>query len=272
MVKYCANCGRKLKDEAIYCPECGQKFIPRQRADGTDSNYEFNGPFGPSDKEFEGPFGPHSNRGSAGTSSTSTNDNSAGSSISLGNSNLNWKVCLILFVILLVISFITALATSDSNEGYDSSVFSDSANELYSNDYAFNSQDIEGKGSVDNDEPYNMSIDNTAYLSGKGEVRLIDANHSYNMESDEFNITEYETYYVNVDDNDWYVLDIFKCKFNNTAQSQIYSTDTSDGDPIIIYGAKGDYYGYGIIMPSSSDDSKYKNAEFLESIFYFKKE
>ena len=95
MVKYCANCGRKLKDEAIYCPECGQKFIPRQRADGTDSNYEFNGPFGPSDKEFEGPFGPHSNRGSAGTSSTSTNDNSAGSSISLGNSNLNWKVCLI---------------------------------------------------------------------------------------------------------------------------------------------------------------------------------
>ena len=25
MVKYCANCGRELPDEAMYCPECGKK-------------------------------------------------------------------------------------------------------------------------------------------------------------------------------------------------------------------------------------------------------
>ena len=83
MVKYCANCGRELPDEAMYCPECGKKYIPRSRADDSDfsvdsdfsedpdfsddsssSDYEFQGPFGPSDKKFEGPFGPHSNRGS----------------------------------------------------------------------------------------------------------------------------------------------------------------------------------------------------------------
>ena len=71
MVKYCANCGIELPDEAMYCPECGKKYIPRTRADDSDceddsssSDYEFQGPFGPSKKKFEGPFGPHSNRGS----------------------------------------------------------------------------------------------------------------------------------------------------------------------------------------------------------------
>lgn len=71
MVKYCANCGIELPDEAMYCPECGKKYIPRSRADDSDfeddsssSDYEFQGPFGPSKKKFEGPFGPHSNRGS----------------------------------------------------------------------------------------------------------------------------------------------------------------------------------------------------------------
>ena len=117
-----------------------------------------------------------------------------------------------------------------------------------------------------------MSIDENTYLSGKGEVQLIDSNHSYNIESDQFNITEYETYYVNVDDEDWYVLDIFKCKFDTPAQSQVYATDMDDGDPIIIYGGKGEYYGYGIIMPNSSDNSTYKNLDFLESIFHYKKE
>ena len=81
MVKYCANCGRELPDEAMYCPQCGKTYIPRTRADDSDcedssssdydfsddsssSDYEFQGPFGPSNKKFEGPFGPHSNRGS----------------------------------------------------------------------------------------------------------------------------------------------------------------------------------------------------------------
>ena len=273
MVKYCANCGRELKDEAMYCPECGQKYIPRQRADGTDSNYKFEGPFGSSDKDFEGPFGPHSNRGSYDSSSGSNNDNSSTSSKTSVESNSNCKVFLIVLVILLVASVIVSMATTnDSNNGYDSSVFTDSANSLDDNNYKFNSQDIDGKGSIENNEPYNMSIDKNTYLSGKGEVRLIDSNHSYNLESDDFNITEYETYYVNVDDDDWYVIDIFKCKFDTKAQRQIYSTDTSDGDPIIIYGGKGDYYGYGIIIPNSSDDSKYKNTDFLESIFHYKKE
>ena len=88
-------------------------------------------------------------------------------------------------------------------------------------------------GDWDN-EPYNLSIDRNAYLSGEGEVQLIDSNHSYNIESDGFNITEYETYYVNVDDNDWYVLDIFKCEFETPSQRQVYSTDMDNGDPILI--------------------------------------
>ena len=64
MTKYCSNCGRELPDEAIYCPDCGKKFVPRTKADFPENNevdssdYEFNGPFGPSSKKFEGPFGP----------------------------------------------------------------------------------------------------------------------------------------------------------------------------------------------------------------------
>ena len=32
MVKYCANCGRELPDEAMYCPDCGNLI-------GNNSNY-----------------------------------------------------------------------------------------------------------------------------------------------------------------------------------------------------------------------------------------
>ena len=73
MTKYCANCGRELPDEAMYCPECGKEYVPRSKADfpensddtdSSSSDYEFEGPFGPSNKKFEGPYGPHSNRGS----------------------------------------------------------------------------------------------------------------------------------------------------------------------------------------------------------------
>ena len=283
MTKYCSNCGRELPDEAIYCPDCGKKFVPRTKADFPENNdvdssdYEFNGPFGPSSKKFEGPFGPHSNRGSYDSSSVSSKGNTSSSPSGSTNSsgifsNISLgKVCIILFVLLMLFSVIGNLAQNHNSSNYDSSVFTDSANSLNDN-YRFNAQDIEGKGSIERNEPYNMSIDENTYLSGKGEVQLIDSNHSYNIESDQFNITEYETYYVNVDDEDWYVLDIFKCKFDTPAQSQVYATDMDDGDPIIIYGGKGEYYGYGIIMPNSSDNSTYKNLDFLESIFHYKKE
>ena len=304
MTKYCANCGRELPDEAVYCPDCGKKFIPRTKADFpessndlNDSDYEFNGPFGQSSKKFEGPFGPHSNRGSYDSNSSSNND-SGGSTNDMGNSSANGmdnspangsgtvsnagssssspsgflsnlscgKVCIILFVALLVLSLIGNIMheTSSSND-YSPTLFSD-------DNYDFNTNDIEGKGSIDRNEPYNMSIDENTYLSGNGEVRLIDSNHSYNIESEEFNITDYETYYINVDNDDWYVLNIFKCKFDTPAQSQVYAPDMDDGDPIIVYGGKGEYYGYGILMSSSSNDSKFKNLDFLESIFHYKKE
>lgn len=209
-----------------------------------------------------------------GDSYDSTNANTSGSSSnSSSSSQFSFgKICILLFIVFLVITSIGIYSSSHSSKDYDSSVFTDNANNLYDDNYNFNSQDIEGKGSIDNNEPFNMSIDKTTYLSGKGEVKLIDSNHSYNIESDSFNITEYETYFVNVDDTDWYVLDIFKCKFDTPAQSQVYSTDVSDGDPIIIYSGKGDYYGYGILIPNSSDNSTYKNIGFLESIFHYKNE
>ena len=297
MAKYCANCGRELPDEAVYCPDCGKKFIPRTKADFPESNnnldnsdYEFNGPFGSSSKKFEGPFGPHSNRGSY-DSNSSTNKDSSESANSSHNPSANksvngsgtvsntgstsqssgffsnmscGKVCIILFAALLVLSAIGNMMDYTSH---------DSSPTLFSDDnYDFNTKDIEGKGSIDRNEPYNMSIDENTYLSGKGEVRLIDSNHSYNIESEEFTITDYETFYINVDNDDWYVLNIFKCKFDTPAQSQVYAPDMDDGDPIIVYGGKGDYNGYGIIMTSSSDDSKFKNLDFLESIFHYKKE
>jgi hypothetical protein len=68
------------------------------------------------------------------------------------------------------------------------------------------------------------------------------------------------------------VLDIFRCEFETPSERQVYSTDMDNGDPIIIYSGKGDYSVYGIIIPSSSDNSTYKNLDFLESIFYYKSE
>ena len=277
MTKYCSNCGKELPDEAMYCPDCGKEYIPRSKADFPESNndseisdYEFNGPFGPSNKKFEGPFGPHSNRGSYdsnissndvslsssdGSSSTAPNGNSSNQSSSNYLKDKTYvKIGLLLLIIIIIAGIVGMVSNgNDSNKGD-------------------NGQSIIGTGNVAKNEPYNISIDETAYLSGVGEVKLIDSNKSYNIESEEFNITEYETYYVNVNDDDWYVLDIFKCKFDTPAQSQVFSTDLDDGSPIIIYGAKGDYYGYGIIMPNTSDDSKYKNIDYLESIFHYKKE
>ena len=90
MAKYCANCGRELPDEAMYCPDCGKEFIPRSKADfpeneevsdkSSSSDYEFNGPFGPSNKKFEGPFGPHSNRGVLDKKPSSSDEDSSDSS------------------------------------------------------------------------------------------------------------------------------------------------------------------------------------------------
>lgn len=286
MAKYCANCGRELPDEAMYCPDCGKEYVPRSKADfpennddlseSSSSDYEFNGPFGPSSKKFEGPFGPHSNRGnydskdlsskketnspseaSSGNDSNKTSTSKSDSNFFKNNAFL--KIIIILSILIVIFSLITSMMDGTLNSN---NVLSDNAN----------NQNIDGIGSIERNEPYNMSIDENTYLSGEGEVRLIDSNHSYNIESDEFNITEYETYYVNVDNDDWYVLDIFKCKFNTPAQSQVYSTDVDDGSPIIIYGGKDDYYGYGIILPNSSNNSKFKNLDFLESIFHYKKQ
>ena len=89
MAKYCANCGRELPDEAMYCPDCGKEFIPRSKADfpeneensdNSSSDYEFSGPFGPSNKKFEGPFGPHSNRGVLDKKPSSSDEDSTVSS------------------------------------------------------------------------------------------------------------------------------------------------------------------------------------------------
>ena len=181
MTKYCSNCGRELPDEAIYCPDCGKKFVPRTKADFPENNdvdssdYEFNGPFGPSSKKFEGPFGPHSNRGSYDSNTSSTDDSksfgndsngSSKSSTTVSNnnstnqsptdfiSNLGFsKICIILFAILLVLSLI-------GNFMHDNSGSDDVSTSLFSNDdYKFNTPDVEGKGSIENNEPYKMSIE-----------------------------------------------------------------------------------------------------------------
>lgn len=277
MAKYCGNCGRELPDEALYCPNCGQEYVPRYKADHYSN--------GPSNDEFKGPFDDFDNRSSTNpfessskktSSKTSGNPNKSGSSSQ--SESFPWKkVCIAVFILMLLFSAITYFAGlgNDSNS-YDTSIIEESSNNLSydpsNTKYLYDRSRQEGRGDIDTNDPYNISIDRNTYISGKGEVQLIDSNHSYNIESDDFTITEYETYYVNVDDNDWYVLDIFKCKFETPSQRQVYSTDMDNGDPIIIYGGKGEYYGYGIIIPNSSDDSTYKDIGFLESIFHYKKE
>lgn len=313
MAKYCSNCGKELPDEAMYCPDCGKKFIPRSKADfpenyddlnDSSSDYEFNGPFGPSSKKFEGPFGPHSNRGSNNSNDVNShnNDDSYNSNDSLNTSNndgLNspfsqssknqsvgdklselsnrinnispFKMCCMLFIVLMIASSIVAWATLDDryeSDTYDSSVLSDSANDINNSEYKFNNRNNFAQVDSDTNGSYNLPIGKNAYIGGRGDIQLIDSNHSYNVESENFNITEYETYYVSIDDDEWYIIDIFKIKFNTLSQNKVYATDYSAGDPIITYGDEGSYYGYGILIPNSSNNATYKNTSFLESIFH----
>ena len=260
MAKYCGNCGRELSDEAKFCPNCGQEYIPRYKAD------HYSKP-----EEFDGPFDDFDNRNSTNPFESSTKKSSGNDKKTVETEEKFpfKKVCIALFILLLLFSIITFFAYDGNNSSdYDTSVIEDSADNISLDKYSYNMNPHED---WDN-EHYNLSIDRNAYLSGEGKVQLIDSNHSYNIESDGFNITEYETYYVSVDDDDWYVLDIFKCEFETPSQRQVYSTDMDNGDPIIIYSGKGEYSGYGIIIPSSSDNSTYKNLDFLESIFYYKSE
>ncbi|MBQ2961352.1 zinc ribbon domain-containing protein [Methanobrevibacter sp.] len=268
MAKYCGNCGRELSDEAKFCPNCGQEYVPRYKADHYSD--------GSSKREFDGPFDDFDNRSSRNPfESSSKKDSSSGSDKS---ESFPWgKVCIVLFIVLLLFSAISYYGSQgDNSNGYDTSIIEDSSDNLSydpsNTKYLYDRNRDERRGDIGTNEPYKIAIDSNAYLSGKGEAQLIDSNHSYNLESEDFTITEYETYYVNVDDDDWYVLEIFKCKFDTPSQRQVYSTDMDNGDPIIIYGGKGEYYGYGIIIPNSSDDSTYKDISFLESIFYYMKE
>ena len=264
MAKYCGNCGRELSDNAKFCPNCGWEYVPRYKADHYSKSEEFDGPFDDFDnRSSTNPFESSSKKDS---SKSSGNDKG-----SIGNEEKFpfKKVCIALFILLLLFSIITFFSYDNNNSSdYDTSVIEDSADNISvdENKYSFNPHESWG------DDPYKISVDRNTYLSGEGEVQLIDSNHSYNIESDGFNITEYETYYVNVDDDDWYVLDIFKCEFETPSQRQVYSTDLSDGDPILIYAGKGEYDGYGIIIPNSSDNATYKNTGFLESIFHYKGE
>ena len=265
MTKYCANCGRELKDEAKYCPECGQEYIPRHKADGSSSD------------DFKGPFDDFSNKSSTNpfeSSSKRTNDSSSNTSSGspVSESLPCGKICIVLFIVLLLFSVIAYYAnTGDNSNNYDTSIIEESSSNLSNNDYIYDRNRQEGSGNIGSNERYKISIDKNTYLSGKGEAQLIDSNHSYDIESEGFIITGYETYYVNLGD-DWYVLNVFKCEFENASQNQVYSTDMDDGDPIIVYCEKGDYDGYAIIMSSSSNDSKFKTNDFLESIFHYKKQ
>lgn len=262
MAKYCGNCGRELSDNAKFCPNCGWEYIPRYKADHYSNSQ--------AKEEFDGPFDDFDNRSSTNPFESSSKKSSGNDKGNIGNEEKFpfKKVCIALFILLLLFSIITFFAYDNDSSDYDTSVIGDSADNISLDKYSYN---MNPHGDWDN-EPYNLSIDRNAYLSGEGEAQLIDSNHSYNIESDGFNITEYETYYVNVDDNDWYVLDIFKCEFETPSQRQVYSTDMDNGDPILIYAGKGEYSGYGIIIPSSSDNSTYKNLDFLESIFYYENE
>ena len=65
MTKYCANCGRELKDEAKYCPECGHEYMPRHKADGSSSD------------DFKGPFDDFNNRSSTNPFESSTKNTTA---------------------------------------------------------------------------------------------------------------------------------------------------------------------------------------------------
>lgn len=259
MAKYCANCGRELKDEAKYCPECGHEYIPRHKADGSSSD------------DFKGPFDDFNNKSSTNpfeSSSRGTSQNSSNSSTSQGLPC--GKICIVLFVVMLLFSVIAYYADTDGNSNdYDTSIIEESSRNISTNDYLYERDYQRERGNLNSNEYYKVPIDKTTYIGGKGEAQLIDSNHSYNLESEGFNITDYETYFVDLG-NDWYVINIFRCEFENASLNQVYSTDMDDGDPIIVYCGKGDYDGYGIIMSSSSNDSKFKNIDFLESIFHYK--
>lgn len=272
MVKYCANCGRKLPDEALYCPNCGKEYIPRYKADHySDSSDDLNSSADSSKNGFDSPFDDFSNKNSTGPSTSSSKNKSSSSSIF---DNLSFgRACLILFIILFLF-FATTFILEMNNDlnDYDTSSLEDSIINISNASNGSNIDYHDDGVNIESNEPYNMSIDKTAYLSSKGKVQLIDFNHSYNLVNEDFNITEYESYYVALEDANWYVITIYKCKFDSPAQRQVFATDYVEKNPFIVYNGKGNDVAYAITILDSSNNSTYKNIGFLESIFHYEKE
>jgi len=258
MVRYCHNCGHEIQDNEHFCSKCGQKaidlnpdYIKSIKEKESSSNEaisygekESNSQDGPT---REGTSNSSSSNGEISSNHHKTPDNSVG--VFEGFSNLS-KFCCGCLIVLLVIFMLIGLV----------SMFNSNGNDDYLSDDNFTSN---------SDNHFTINLENGTYLKGMGSSKLIDYNYSSIESYENFTISGYETYKVDLNDGNWFIIDVYKIDYNTPASDWVYNSDTDeDGLSYIFYNTKGEYHGYFINIPDSSDNSTYQTRDFLTGIFH----
>ena len=249
MVRYCHNCGHEIKDNEHFCSKCGQKAI--------DRNPTFDNEFNDENKKIKSSF-------------QSKNDNNLNNNIDNNqvkyNSHKNdkWKSGLLIFVtiiIVLICAFALISGNINSNSNSNSDYNYDSSSD-FNSDYLDN-------GYANQTGHFTINIENGTYLNGIGSSKMIDYNYSVIESFENFTISGYETYKVDLNDGNWFIIDIYKIDYNTPADNWVYNSETDeDGLSYIFYNTKGEYHGYFINIPDSSDNSTYQSSDFLTGIFH----
>lgn len=246
MVKYCHNCGNEMKDSEKFCPKCGLRAIePDPNYIRTDFEGNANSNYHDSRSN-----NPHSNSSSSFNSNNSSSKTSKSKEKSKSNGSSSLMIivttiCIILILIVLFYGLFPGLTNSNDN----------SDNNLI----------IQNQTSH-----FTIDIENGTYLSGEGKSKMVDSNYSTLESYENFTISGYEAYEIELDNGSWYIVSLYKVDYNTPSSDWVYNSDVDeDGNAYIFFNSKGEYYGYFINIPSSSDSSTFENLSFLTSIFHY---
>ena len=260
MVKYCHHCGSEIKDNEKFCSKCGKKAInlnPNyERADSEDIPTDFNSPrhndnnFNSSDFQDSGS---NFNNSNFNKDSHSKNNKKSSKSHSTTLMKIVILICLILISIVLLYGLYPDLI--EDIGGIENIDFNDGDNE----------PSIQNQTSH-----YTIDLENGAYLSGEGKSKMIDSNYSVIESYENFTVSGYEAFEIELDNGSWYIITLYKVDYNEPSSDWVYNSDIDDnGEAYVFFNSKGEYYGYFINIPNSSDNYTYQRLDFLTSIFHF---
>ena len=250
MVKYCHHCGNEIKDNEKFCSKCGKRAI------NLNPDYVMDD-FEEAQTDFNSPKTPDNNSNANKDKSTKINKKSKSKPRSKPRSepkSNNLMIIIITICILLIVLVIFyGLGSDKLNDNFGEYL------DLDDNDTVI----------VENQVPhYTIDIENGVYLYGEGQSKMIDAKYSEIESYENFTVSGYEAYEIELDNGSWYIVTIFKVDYKESPD-WVYNSDVDeDGNPYIFFNHEGEYHGYFIYIPNSSDNFTYQNSEFLTSIFH----